>query len=444
MMNWMTYGTSSYLPPEAELVLNTRATREGVDSLNDRGAESLLQLRDMDDDIRRGNHSLEQLEKTSGMMVGSLDSISSGLGELDSHFREGFSDMSNQLSALGWEMEHGFAGVNEMLQSGFESVVAGLAIVDERLGQRLAAHFGALQEQLDEQHEALLTTLDNGFNQVSQAVLLSAEYLGKVITANAEAQMRQMAREGDETRRLIAETSQRQITKMEEVRQAMVHQDAHRAEEHFIVGLNDFNHGDLRRAYLHFLKAERIFGGHFPTLFMLGFSQYLINRFNTAHKYFQTALHQAQTVKQRGLASFYIARLYFTAKKFDQAQNWYVEAFQYDRNFVMTALVEWAAARLLWNETRHGDANAVAAEITERFGEYGGDAQYQYWYALALTLTPLDAEWAAAAFRQGATLDSAGAAKKNRKRVMSVLRWLNIRHVDALIALVKHDFAWLG
>ena len=93
MMNWMRYDTSPYLPPEAELVLNTRATREGVDALNERCAESLLQLRDMDDDIRRGNRSLEHLDDMSGRMAGSLDSISSGLGELDGHFREGFSDM---------------------------------------------------------------------------------------------------------------------------------------------------------------------------------------------------------------------------------------------------------------------------------------------------------------------------------------------------------------
>lgn len=435
MMNWMVYGTSSYMPPEAELVLNTRATREGVDALNERCAESLLHLRDMDDDIRRGNRSLEHLDEMSGRMAGSLDSISNGLGELDGHFREGFADMRGQLAELGWDMRDGLAGVNDTLQEGFGAVVFGLAKADERI----AAHFADMTAQLSEQHDELLNTLDSGFGQVSQAVLLSAEYLANVMTANADAQIRQMAREGDATRRLIAETSQRQINKLEEVRQALLHQDAKRAEEHFMVGLNDFNHGDLRRAYLNFLNAERIYGGHFPTLFMLGFIRYLNNRLNDALKSFHTALNQAKTDTQRGLAWLYKGRMYFTARKFEQAQNCYVAAFENDPKLVMTALVEWAAARLLWQ-----DDDAVAAEIAERFDQYGSAAQHQYWYALALTLTPLNAAWALAAFKNGAMSDSAGAGQKNRRRVIATLRWLNARHVDALIASVKHEYRWLG
>ncbi len=439
MMNWMRYDTSPYLPPEAEMILDMRGTRQGVEALNERVADSLLHLRDMDDDIRRGNQSLEHLDETTGRMAGSLDSISSGLGELDGHFREGFSDMRGQLAEMGWDMRDGLAGVNETLQDGFGAVVFGLAKVDERI----AAHVSALQEQLRTQHDDLLTTLDSGFEQVSQAVLLSAEYLAKVMTANSDAQIRQMAREGDATRRLIAETSQRQINKIEEVRRAIISQDEHRAEEHFMVGLNDFNNGDLPRAYVNFLKAARIYGGHFPTLFMLGFVKYLNNRLNDALKYFQTALQQAKTAQQRGLAWLYKARMYFTARKFEQAQNCYVEAFEKDANLVMTALVEWAAARLLWIESQGGERASVAAEITERFDTYGGDAQYRYWYALALTLTPLDAEWAALSFKQGTLLDGEGAAKQNRKRVLATLRGLNARHADALIALVKHEYRWL-
>ena len=45
MMNWMRYGTSSYMPPEAELILDMRGTRQGVESLNERFADSLLHLR---------------------------------------------------------------------------------------------------------------------------------------------------------------------------------------------------------------------------------------------------------------------------------------------------------------------------------------------------------------------------------------------------------------
>ncbi len=443
MMNWMRYDTSPYLPPEAEMILEMRGARQGVEAVNEsmreRFAESLLHLRDMDDDIRRGNQSLEHLDDMSGRMAGSLDEMSRGLGELDGHFREGFSDMNNRLAELGWGFENGLAGVNETLQSGFGAVVSGLAHVDERI----AAHVSALQTQLGAQHDELLTTLDSGFGQVSQAVLLSAEYLAKVMTANTDAQLRQMAREGDATRRMIAETSQRQINKIEDVRRALIHQDERRAEEHFMVGLNDFNHGDLRRAYVSFLKAERIYGGHFPTLFMLGFVKYLNNRLNDALKYFQTALQQAKTAQQRGLAWLYKARMYFTARKFEQAQNCYVEAFEKDPNLVMTALVEWAAARLLWIESQGGDRASAAAEIAERFDTYGGDAQYRYWYALALTLTPLDAEWAALSFKQGTLLDGAGAAKQNRQRVIATLRGLNARHADALIALVKHEYRWL-
>ena len=39
--------------------------------------------------------------------------------------------------------------------------------------------------------------------------------------------------------------------------------------------------------------------------------------------------------------------------------------------------------------------------------------------------------------------DSAGAGNKSRKRVVAVLRGLNARHVDNLIALVKHEYPWL-
>ena len=452
LMNSVRYGTSSYLPLEIEQTLELARIRKGVNDLDEHIGESLLELRDMDDDLRRGNRSLERIDETTGLMAdelhqqrGSLDTMATGMGELNSSFRDGMMDVSDRMEQMGWAMEDGLAGVAEELQSGFEAVVTGLAMVDEHLGQRLAAHFSALQEQLDEQHEELVTTLADGFEQVSQAVLLSADYLGKVLTANAQAQMRQIAQEGEATRRLIAETSQRQIEKLEAVRQAVVHQDAHRAEEHFVVGLNSFNHGDTRRAYLNFLKAERIFGGHFPTLFMLGFMQYLINRLNAAQKYWQAALHQAQTAKQRGLAALYLARLYFTAKKFAQAQIWYVKAFTHDSNIVMTALVEWAAARLLeWNDTRSSDAAAITEEINDWFAGYGDATQDQYWYALALTLTPLDPAWAVAAFRQGVILDSAGAGQQNRQRVLAVLRRLNARHVDALIALVKDDYPWLA
>ena len=437
MMNWMRYDTSPYLPPEAEMILDMRGTRQGVEALNERVADSLLHLRDIDDDIRRGNRSLEHLDDMSGRMAGSLDSISSGLGELDGHFREGFSDMRDQLAEMGWDMRDGLAGVNETLQDGFGAVVFGLAKVDERI----AAHVSALQTQLGEQHDELLTALDSGFGQVSQAVLLSADYLAKVMTANSDAQLRQMAREGDATRRLIAETSQRQINKIEEVRRAIITQDEHRAEQHFMVGLNYFNHGFLPRAYRNFQKAEHCFDGHFPTLFMLGFMRYLKNDMAAAHESFEAALAQAKTKKQRGLASLYIARLYFTEKQFTTARAWYRKAFEYDSNFMMTALVEGAAARLLAPDK---DIETIVKTMKADFKECGQAAQHLYWYALALTLTPLHAEWAAATFGMGVKSDKAGGAKHDRQRVLATLRWLNARHVDALIALVKPEYDWLG
>ena len=440
MMNWMRYDTSPYLPPEAEMILEMRGTRQGVEAVNEsmreRFAESLLHLRDMDDDLRRGNRSLEHLDEMSGRMAGSLDSISSGLGELDGHFREGLSDMRDQLAEMGWDMRDGLAGVNETLQDGFGAVVFGLAKVDERI----AAHVSALQAQLRTQHDDLLTALDSGFGQMSEAVLLSADYLAKVMTANSDAQLRQMAREGDATRRMIAETSQRQINKIEEVRRAIITQDEHRAEQHFMVGLNYFNHGFLPRAYRNFQKAEHCFDGHFPTLFMLGFMRYLKNDMAAAHESFEAALAQAKTKKQRGLASLYLARLYFTEKQFDTAQTWYNEAFKNDKNLRMTALVEWAAACLL---EPGNDLDALIATLKKEFDKHGKEARYMYWYALALTLTPLDAEWATAAFDMAVKLDSAGGAKRDRKRVLATLRWLNARHADALIALVKDAYPWL-
>ena len=439
MMNWMRYDTSPYLPPEAEMILDMRGTRQGVEALNERVADSLLHLRDIDDDLRRGNRALEHLDDMSGRMAGSLDAISSGLGELDGHFREGLSDMRDQLADMGWDMRDGLAGVNETLQDGFGAVVFGLAKVDERI----AAHVSALQEQLRTQHDDLLTALDSGFGQMSEAVLLSADYLAKVMTANSDAQLRQMAREGDATRRLIAETSQRQINKIEEVRRAIITQDEHRAEQHFMVGLNYFNHGFLPRAYRNFQKAEHCFDGHFPTLFMLGFMRYLKHDMAAAHESFEAALAQAKTKKQRGLASLYIARLYFTEKQFTTARAWYRKAFEYDSNFMMTALVEGAAARLLAPDK---DIATIVKTMKADFYECGEQKQTQhlYWYALALTLTPLNAEWAAATFGMGVKSDKTGGAKRDRQRVLATLRWLNARHVDALLALVKPEYAWLG
>ncbi len=439
MMNWMRYDTSPYLPPDAEMILEMRGTRQGVEALNERVADSLLHLRDMDDDLRRGNRSLEHLDEMSDRMAGSLDSISSGLGEIDGHFREGLSDMRDQLADMGWDMRDGLAGVNETLQDGFGAVVFGLAKVDERI----AAHVSALQTQLDAQHDELMTTLDNGFGQVSQAVLLSADYLAKVMTANSDAQLRQMAREGDATRRMIAETSQRQINKIEEVRRALITQDEHRAEQHFMVGLNYFNHGFLPRAYRNFQKAEQCFDGHFPTLFMLGFMRYLKNDMAAAHESFEAALAQAKTDKQRGLASLYIARFYFTEKQFTTARAWYRKAFEYDSNFMMTALVEGAAARLLAPDK---DIETIVKTMKADFYECGEQKQTQhlYWYALALTLTPLHAEWAAATFGMGVKSDKAGGAQRDRQRVLATLRRLNARHVDALLALVKPEYGWLG
>ncbi len=172
----------------------------------------------------------------------------------------------------------------------------------------------------------------------------------------------------------------------------------------------------------------------------LGFTRYLNNRLNDALKSYRTALHQAQNVKQRGLASLYMARLYFTAKKFKTARTWYRKAFEYDPNFLMTALVEGAAARILEPDDR---IETIVSTIKEDFKECGKEAQYRYWYALALTLTPLAPEWAAATFGMGVKSDKAGGAKQNRQRVLAELLWLNARHVDALLEIVQNEYPWL-
>lgn len=413
-----------------------------------------VELHETNKAIHRGNQTLESIDRRAGEMTDelrqqnmTLNVVASGVQDLNVNLREGVTELSDRLANIGWGIEQGFGAVALELQNGFEAVVTGLAIVDKRLGQRLAAHFSALQTQLGAQHEELLTTLDNGFRQVKQAVLISAEYLGNVITAAAQAQMRQMAQEGEAIRRTIKETGQQQLEKLEDIHHALLHQEAHKAEEHFVVGMNDFNHGDLRRAYLNFRRAERMFGGHFPTLFMLGFTDYLMNDLNAALRHFRGALSQAaarnpaQTAKQRGLASLYMARLYFTAKQFETARTWYKKAFEYDPNFIMPALVEGAAARLLAPDH---DIETIVKTIKADFKECGQAAQHLYWYALALTLTPLDAEWASATFGMGVKLDKAGGAQRDCKRVLATLRWLNARHVDALLALVKPEYSWLG
>lgn len=96
LMNSVRYGTSSYLPLEIEQTLELARIRKGVNDLDEHIGESLLELRDMDDGLRRGNRSLERIDETTGLMTdelyrqsGALNTVASGLGELNTNVNEG-------------------------------------------------------------------------------------------------------------------------------------------------------------------------------------------------------------------------------------------------------------------------------------------------------------------------------------------------------------------
>ena len=268
--------------------------------------------------------------------------------------------------------------------------------------------------------------------------------------------MEQQAREGAANRTMMAETanavveaiqqsSDRQRFQLEAMHHDMRNQDACRAEEHFLVAMNYFNRSDFSRALITLEKSRAIYGGHFPTLFLIGYLSFLAQKPASARNSLEAALGQVDTLdaekanREEAMASLYLGRLAFSEYRFKEAISWYRIAFIRNNRLIMTTLVESAAARILDPDD---DNEAAVVRIRQDFKEVGGVHRFQYWYLLALILAPHEPEWAGASFQQGAALHL-DAIEHKRKKVLVQLYGLNRLQVETLLLQVAEEYPWL-
>lgn len=114
--------------------------------------------------------------------------------------------------------------------------------------------------------------------------------------------------------------SQQTTVQLTQMNHNLRHQAANEATEHFLVGMNFLNRQDFGRALEQFKKARERYAGHFATLFVLGFCNYVLGRRDWARDALEAALSQTaedqnQARRQRAWAALYLGRLAFEERR---------------------------------------------------------------------------------------------------------------------------------
>ena len=463
--------------------------------LEQMGRETNEVRRSVQDVGERVSSGMSQLDQTIRNGVGILHNdigwlganISTGVTQLSTDIRQ----VAVSVTQLDRTVQTEFERVNTGLQQGFSGVINAVCVSNTRLGEEIAQGFqgvAAAQHEtrmvMDEGFRNLTTRLSAGFvAQIEQTLIegdktraairhlgeqvvheqqltrqqlsIQHEQLVKVLTEGFSRNLERLAQESLLQREALGQlrVGLQQIgQKLDRLHETLVNRERYEADEAFKIGLRYLNHLRLYDAKIQFCKALDKFGGHYPSLLMLGYIAFLEQEIEQAQNWFAKALSQTghsgipdEQAREYACASLYLARLAFTQRKYQEAQTLYNVAYQSYPLF--SALIEWAVSGILANS----DQEEVAKKtIANRFRQFF-DKAYLYWYALALELVVYHPELAVSAFYQGLSNDEKARRlyidmpKRRAKHVLGVLSILSSRNFQILYELLlrEDDLQWL-